>query len=53
MSIPILMYHPIDVPPPRDTPIRGLVVSPGSFAHQNFLECMGYTGLSMRHLEPY
>lgn len=54
MSIPILMYHQIDTPPPRGTPLRGLVVSPGSFARQMFfLKRLGYTGLSMRQLEPY
>lgn len=54
MSIPILMYHQIDVPPPSGTPLRGLVVSPGSFARQMWLlKCLGYRGLSMRDLEPY
>lgn len=54
MNIPILMYHQIDVPPPSGTPLRGLVVSPGSFARQMFLlKCLGYKGLSMRDLEPY
>lgn len=54
MNIPILMYHQIDVPPPRGTPLRGLVVSPGSFARQMLLlKCLGYEGLSMRDLEPY
>ena len=54
MSIPILMYHQIDIPPARGTPLRGLVVSPGAFSRQMFLlKCMGYTGLSMRRLEPY
>jgi peptidoglycan/xylan/chitin deacetylase (PgdA/CDA1 family) len=54
MNIPILMYHQIDVPPPSGTPLRGLVVSPGSFARQMFLlNCLGYKGLSMRDLEPY
>ncbi len=54
MNIPILMYHQIDVPPPRGTPLRGLVVSPGSFARQMFLlKFLGYKGLSMRDLEPY
>jgi peptidoglycan/xylan/chitin deacetylase (PgdA/CDA1 family) len=48
------MYHQIDAPPPRGTPLRGLVVSPGSFARQMFfLKCLGYKGLSMRNLEPY
>lgn len=54
MNIPILMYHQIDVPPPRGTPLRGLVVSPRSFARQmRLLRLMGYRGLSMRDLEPY
>lgn len=54
MHIPILMYHQIDVPPPSGTPLRGLVVSSGSFARQmRLLRLMGYTGLSMRDLEPY
>lgn len=54
MKIPILMYHQTDVPPPRGTPLRGLVVSPGSFYRQMLLlKWMGYTGLSMRQLEPY
>lgn len=54
MSIPILMYHQIDAPPPRGTPLRGLVVSPDSFARQMLLlKCLGYKGLSMRDLEPY
>jgi len=54
MNIPILMYHQIDVPPPSGTPLRGLVVSSGSFARQmRLLRLMGYTGLSMRDLEPY
>lgn len=54
MNIPILMYHQIDMPPPRGTPLRGLVVSPGAFARQMWLlKALGYTGLSMRDLEPY
>ncbi|MEI8031449.1 MAG: polysaccharide deacetylase family protein [Comamonadaceae bacterium] len=54
MSIPILMYHQIDIPPARGTPLRGLVVSPGAFSRQMFLlKCMGYMGLSMRNLEPF
>lgn len=51
---PILMYHQIDVPPPRGTPMRGLVVALGSFAWQmRMLALMGYRGLSMRDLMPY
>jgi len=53
-SVPILMYHQIDVPPQRGTPLRGLVVSPGSFARQmRLLSLLGYRGLSMRELAPY
>jgi peptidoglycan/xylan/chitin deacetylase (PgdA/CDA1 family) len=52
--IPILMYHQIDAPPPRGTPLRGLVVSPGSFSRQMWLlRLLGYQGLSMRDLEHY
>ena len=48
------MYHQIDVPPKRGTPLRGLVVAPVSFTLQiKMLKLMGYTGLSMRDLEPY
>ena len=54
MSIPILMYHQIDEPPPRGTRLRGLVVSAQSFARQMWLlKLLGYRGLSMRDLEPY
>jgi len=54
MKIPILMYHQIDAPPPRGTPLRGLIVSPQAFRRQmQLLKWMGYTGLSMRNLEPY
>jgi peptidoglycan/xylan/chitin deacetylase (PgdA/CDA1 family) len=54
MKIPILMYHQIDVPPPRGTALRGLVVSPSSFDWQmRMLRFLGYRGLSMRDLEPY
>lgn len=54
MNLPILMYHQIDEPPPSGTPLRGLVVSPGSFARQMWLlKLLGYRGLSMRDLEPY
>ena len=54
MSIPILMYHQIDVPPPRGTSLRGLTVAPQSFARQMaLLKLLGYQGLSMRGLMPY
>ena len=54
MPIPILMYHQIDTPPVRGTPLRGLVVHPKDFNNQmRWLKWMGYQGLSMRDLEPY
>ncbi len=54
MTIPILMYHQIDVPPPRGTSLRGLIVAPSSFAWQmRMLRLMGYKGHSMTELEPY
>lgn len=54
MNIPILMYHQVDAPPPRGTPLRGLIVAPSSLAWQmRMLRLMGYRGLSMRDLEPY
>lgn len=52
--IPILVYHQIDTPPPRGTPMRGLVVAPQTFAWQmRMLALLGFRGLSMRDLEPY
>ena len=54
MNIPILMYHQIDEPPPRGTPLRGLVVRPSTFARQmRMLKLLGYRGVSMHDLEPY
>ena len=52
--LPILMYHQIDAAPARGTPLRGLTVSPGSFARQMaLLRLLGYQGVSMSGLEPY
>lgn len=52
--IPILMYHQIDVAPPKGAPFRSLVVSPQSFARQMaLLQLLGYQGLSMQDLQPY
>ena len=52
--IPILMYHQIDAAPPKGTPLRGLVVSPRTFArHMRLMHFLGYTGLSMGALMPY
>lgn len=54
MRIPILMYHQIDHPPKRGAVMRGLVVSPQSFARQMaLLKLLGYRGVSMSELEPY
>ena len=54
MPIPILMYHQIDTPPVRGTPLRGLVVHPRDFNNQmRWLKWAGYQGLAMRDLEPY
>ncbi|MEI7514577.1 MAG: polysaccharide deacetylase family protein [Betaproteobacteria bacterium] len=53
-TIPILMYHQIDVPPPKGSAMRGLVVAPRTFFwHMACLWLMGYRGLSMGSLEPY
>lgn len=54
LTIPILMYHQVDVEPPKGAPMRGLVVAPASFARQMFvLNALGYRGLSMNDLLPY
>lgn len=53
-SIPILMYHQVDVPAPRGTSFRGLTVHPKNFARQmRWMHRLGYRGLSMRDLMPY
>ena len=53
-TIPILMYHQIDAEPPKGSPMRGLVVSPGAFARQmGALDALGYQGKSMGELMPY
>lgn len=53
-SIPILMYHQIDISAPMRSPFRYLTVSPKNFYRQmNWLKRVGYIGLSMRDLQPY
>jgi peptidoglycan/xylan/chitin deacetylase (PgdA/CDA1 family) len=53
-TIPILMYHQIDVPAPRGTSFRSLTVHPKSFKRQMYwMHKLGYRGLSMRDLMPY
>lgn len=52
--IPILMYHQVDVPPPKGTRLRGSTVHPQRFASQmRWLKRLGYKGLSLAELEPY
>jgi peptidoglycan/xylan/chitin deacetylase (PgdA/CDA1 family) len=52
--IPVLMYHQIDQAPPRNTPMRGLTVTPAAFARQMAtFRLLGYRGLSMPALLPY
>lgn len=52
--IPVLVYHQIDIAPPKGRPFRSLVVSPSAFARQmRLLKWLGYTGLSMTGLQAY
>jgi len=58
--IPILMYHQIDIIPPKvdaqgeRSKFRSLTVSPTSFARQmRLLNFLGYRGVSMTELMPY
>jgi peptidoglycan/xylan/chitin deacetylase (PgdA/CDA1 family) len=52
--IAILSYHQVTKPPARGTPVRSLVLPPWRFALQlRLLKAAGWTGLSMRDLEPY
>jgi peptidoglycan/xylan/chitin deacetylase (PgdA/CDA1 family) len=46
------MYHQIDVPPPRGTAMRGLVVAPATFArHMAMLRRLGWRGMALRDLQ--
>ncbi len=52
--VAILSYHQTDLPPPRGTPGRSLVLPPARFARQmRALHALGWRGLSMRDLGPY
>lgn len=52
--IAILSYHQTRRPPPRGVPVRTLVLPPWRFALQlRTLKALGWTGLSMRDLDPY
>lgn len=54
MSVPILLYHQIAVPPAEPTPFRSMFVHPASFARQMmWLKQLGYHGLSLREAMPY
>lgn len=54
LTIPILMYHQVDLEPSRGSPMRGLVVSPTTFSRQMAaLNALGYQGKSMGDLLPY
>lgn len=53
-KIPILMYHQIDVPPPKGTRLRGSTVHPARFKSQmRWLKRLGYQGVSLSELIPY
>lgn len=52
--IPILVYHQIDMAPPKGAPFRSLYVAPDAFARQmRLLDLLGYQGVSMSALLPY
>src|SRR6476661_3177846 len=52
--IAILSYHQVKAPPRRGVPVRTLVLPPWRFALQlRAFKALGWTGLSMRDLEPY
>lgn len=54
MSVPILLYHHIDEPPPRGVPARGNWVRPARFAAQmRLLKMLGIQGLSLKEAMPY
>ena len=52
--IPILVYHQIEIAPPKGAVFRSLYVSPAAFARQMaVLSLLGYRGLSLSALLPY
>ncbi|UUP16530.1 polysaccharide deacetylase family protein [Nitratireductor thuwali] len=54
MSVPILLYHQIAVPPPKPMPFRSMFVHPRNFAQQMaWLKRLGYQGLSLKDATPY
>jgi peptidoglycan/xylan/chitin deacetylase (PgdA/CDA1 family) len=53
-AIPILVYHQIDVAPPKGAAFRSLYVASEVFARQmRLLKLLGYQGLSISALLPY
>lgn len=54
MSVPILLYHQIDVPPRHKAPFRSMTVHPDRFGNQMaWLKRLGYQGLSLKDALPY
>ena len=54
LPIPILVYHQIDLAPPKGAAFRSLYVTPDAFSRQmRLLKALGYLGLSMSGLLPY
>ncbi|MFK0682682.1 polysaccharide deacetylase family protein [Ochrobactrum sp. BD67] len=54
MSVPIFLYHQIDVPPKHRAPFRSMTVRPDRFRQQMaWLKRLGYRGLSVRDAIPY
>ncbi|PYE88200.1 polysaccharide deacetylase family protein [Phyllobacterium leguminum] len=54
MTVPILMYHQIHIPPAHKMPFRSMIVHPDRFRSQmRWLKRLGYKGLSLRDAVPY
>lgn len=54
MTVPILLYHQIAIPPAKPMPFRSMFVRPASFRRQMaLLKRLGYQGLSLREAVPY
>lgn len=54
MTVPILAYHQIAVPPARKAPYRSMVVHPEAFHRQmEWLKRLGIQGMTLREAMPY
>ncbi|WP_343313578.1 polysaccharide deacetylase family protein [Brucella sp. BE17] len=54
MSVPILLYHQIDIPPRHKSPFRSMTVHPDRFRNQMaWLKRLGFQGLSLKDALPY